>query len=481
MPSPKAGSNSLIGNSFFIFISRFFPSLATLLVVIWYSKRLPEATYGHYQQFWIHGYVLYPVACLGIHVLLTTYSKDFVATIARRLSAAQYGLYVAWVTLLSLLFATLQYRFNGVGFLMPFVFFFAFAASFILEACLVVYRRFGVLVSTNVLYAVAYCVIHWYVWVNGFTLKNVFTGVMVITLVRFVIYLVVATRLLRNTEDTGLQVAMPAVRNLWFHLGVYDVLQILFSWIDKFAVSLVLTAQMSAVYFNGAQNIPFLPLLLTAAGSAVLMQLATNKEGSAGDTVTLMNQSGRLLSCVVFPLFFFLLVFRTELIDALLSARYSAAIPIFAVSVLALPVRAYSFTTVLQRHHRGDIINMGAAADLVLACALMYPLYLWLGLPGVALSFVITTYLQALYYLYHSARILNVSMIGMVPLTNWLVKFILFAAVLITIHYTAAWYNAPKFSLFLGSLGMLLLVAVSLSLEIRTQKRHGRTQSSATA
>lgn len=475
MPLPGEKSNSFFSNSLFIFIARFFPSMANLLVMIWYSKRLPQEAYGHYQHFWVQLNVIYPLACFGIHVLIVTYHKDVVRKLAARLAPAHYVIYGAWVLLLAAVFAWLQGATVADSFMVPFLFLTTYAVSMILESVLIVFRNYTGLIITNILYAIAYCGIHLYATGNDLTLHSLFFWLLLITLARLAIFIItVYTGIAR--QPAGADVVLPDLqktRSLWLHLGIYDVSQMLFSWVDKFVMSFVLTAAMSAVYYNGSQNIPFLPLLLSAAGSAALMQLADGRHSDESATaVLLMNRLGRVLSCIVFPLFFFLFFFREQLLITLLTEKYRAAIPVFAVALLVLPVKAYSFTTVLQRMHKGAIINAGALADLVLACGLMYPLYLWLGLPGVALSFVISTYLQAAFYLIYSARLLKVSPLKLVPYGNWFIKFIVFASVLIGIRYVCELYFTGMFGLILGGSAMMLMIIVSLYLEMKTQK-HG--------
>jgi hypothetical protein len=150
-----------------------------------------------------------------------------------------------------------------------------------------------------------------------------------------------------------------------------------------------------------------------------------------------------------------------------------SAIPIFMVSILVLPVRAYSFTTVLQRMHKGAVINAGAIADLLVACGLMYPLYRWLGLPGVALSFVMSTWLQASFYLIYTARLLKVSAFRLLPGVNWLVKLIVFAVIFIIIRYGTHLYFNEKISLVLGALTMVIAISVSLWAEFKNQGKYG--------
>ncbi len=469
-------NSTLFSNSFFIFIIRFFPSLANLLVVIWYSRHLPQAMYGNYQHFWIQLYVLCPLACMGIHVLAVTYRPGFIMKLLSIIKSKQYAYYAIWVVLLGGIFAWLQYEALSVSLFIPFLFFICYTLTIIFESLLIVFRNYQSLIATNLVYSIAFFGIHWYVLGHGFSLQVIFTYLLIITILRLCLYsgIAIANMQRYNEEEHDEEYHIGKIRTLWLHLGLYDVTQVLFNSIDKFIISLVISAQLSAIYYNGSQNIPFLPLLLGAAGSAVLIQLARgSKKDEAKDATQLMNQLGRILSCIVFPVFFFLFFFREPLLVGLLGEKYRPAVPVFMVSVLVLPVRAYHFTTVLQRMHKGNIINIGSVCDLLLACALMYPLYLWKGLPGVALSFVISTYAQATFYLVYTSKLLNVSFLRLIPYVNWLIKLIVFASLFIAIRYACDGHFTGKIQLILGGVAMVVMIGVSLLAENKKQKKHG--------
>jgi O-antigen/teichoic acid export membrane protein len=476
MPLLKA-NNLFVSNSFFIFIMRFFPSLANLLVIVWYSRNLPPALYGGYQLFWIQLFVIYPFICFGIHSLIVTYSRNMLANILSRFTARHYLLFGSWVFLLSVIFGWLQHSTNDVGFVTSLLFILTFSISLITEALLVVFRKYGLVSLTGFIYALAFCAVHWFALKGAFSLQFVFSSLLIFNLLRLFTYsCAILLEVKKDKEGYSEEpVDMRAIRALWVHLGIYDIVQMLSSWIDKFVIALLLTAELSAIYYNGAQNVPFLPLLMAAASSAVLLQLAeSSRHTEVENTISLVNQSARLLSCIVFPVFYFLFLFRSELFVNVFSEKYIPAIPIFAVSVFVIPLRAYSFSTVLQRLHKGSIINIGAVGELILACLLMYPLYLRLGLPGVALSFVVSTYFQAAFYLAFTGRFLGVSPLKLVPVTDWLIKLIVFGCALIAIHYIGSLYFTGRFTLILGALAMVVLVIASLLFEISRQKKNGR-------
>ena len=476
MPLPKA-NNIFVSNSFFIFITRFFPSLANLVVMIWYSRHLSTESYGNYQLFWIQLYVIYPIICFGIHSLIVTYNRNMLANILSKLAAKHYILFTLWMILLSSCFAALQYASGGVSFITSSLFILTFSISIITESLLIVFRRYTTMSVTGLLYALAFCGIHWLALRGTFSLQLLFSLLLIINLLRVFTY---SIAVLNETKKDAYgydqqDIDIPAIRSLLLHLGVYDIVQMLSSWIDKFVISLLLTAELSAIYYNGAQNIPFLPLLLTAASSAVLLQLAGNSTviKAKESTVILINHSGRILSCIVFPVFCFLFVFRNELIVTLFSEKYIPAIPIFAMATLVLPLRAYSFTTLLQRMHKGNIINIGAVGELSLACLLMYPLYQYMGLPGVALSFVISTYLQAGYYLLFTGKYLSVNPLSLIPIFNWCIKLFILSILFTSIHLWTSVHYTGKISLFLGAFVLFISIGILLLIELKLNNKHG--------
>ncbi len=469
-----ATKNAFYSNSFLIFIIRFFPSLANLVVMVYFSKGLPAATYGQYTNFWVHVSIFYPVICFGLHALIMTYSGDVLVSLIRNITSKQLYLYGAWACLLAAVFALLEWHTLHIHYVVAFLFVLSFALSFILESLLMAFKSFSVLIAINIAYSAGYLLLHRFVLQHGFVVANMFNTLLFVIVLRCVSYFVYLIYKInqypKNSPDN-----MPApakLRSLWLHLSLYDIVQNFSVWVDKFIISLVFTTGVSAAYYNGSQNIPFIPLLISAAGSAILIQLAGGgKDTEKEYTINLMNQSGRVLACIVFPVFFFLLFFSHELFTRIFP-RYEAAVPVFIASLFILPVRAYNFTTVLQRMHKGAIINKGAIGEIVLAILLMYPLYLWLGLPGLALSFVISTYLQATYYIISTAQLMEVAVWRLMPLGNWLLKFVAVGVVLFVVHYYVGQYLTGYSALFIGGGAMVVMMGGLLLVETRKGAGH---------
>jgi O-antigen/teichoic acid export membrane protein len=466
----QPAKNSLFGNSLFIFLIRFFPALASLIVVVVFGRNLDAGVYGTYQNFWVQYYVLSAVSCMGLHVFMLTYSPAYLLHLLRGLSRNSLLLGIGWMVAVSAGMGLLQMA--HFGFWMPFLFLLLFTFSTITEAFLMVCRAFKMLTAINIFFAIVFLLLHASLLYGQLTLSDLFCWITVLLLVRLLFYGVLLIPEIKKTVVTSDELhSLRTVRTLWLQMGAFDILQVMFRWADKFFISLLLGASVSAVYFNGSMEIPFLAIILGAVGSAGLIQLATaGLADKKAETVHMLHHSGKLLSVVVFPLFFFLLFFSPELFAVVFGHKYDAAVPVFLITIFAIPVRAYNFTTVLQHYHKGKIINIGAVADIVLACLLMYPLYLWLGLPGVALAFVVTTYLQAAFYLYHSAKALQMPVLRLIPLQNWLVKVIVFFSFFIILHYLLHRSLSEQMVLTWGIIALAAGSGAALWYELKTER-----------
>lgn len=400
-----------------------------------FAHKLPVTENGAYQGFWAQLNVFNAITGLGIALFAYTYAPAKLVHLFRSFSGKHLTVYFSFLMICGLLFGLLQYR-NGLSLLPAGLLLILFTLNNIADTLLAVFRRATFLIGINVLYALGFFLLHIYMLEVGSSMNALVLSLLPLSVLKllwsaWVIIKSGATQAKERQEEAS-HSNLSAMRKLWMHLYFYDIIQVSFLWLDKFIISLLFSKEEAAVYINGSLNIPFLPLAFAAVSSAALMQLS----GSRGKRhqVTVMRNVGRLLSSMAFPLFFFLLYFRQEFIYFFFSEQYATAIPIFLCSILILPIRAYNHTIILQSRERGSIINRGAILDMVLAVLLMYPFYLWLGLPGVALSFVCSTMVQVVYYFYHSRKLLQVKGSEMLPLNNWFIKFTGFALLGFLLH-----------------------------------------------
>lgn len=470
---PLPGGNMFFQHSFLIFISRFFPAFSNLCVLLYFSRKLDKSLYGDYQNFWIQYYLFYPIVCLGIHLWMVTYSRQVIIETFSRIRAKFFVFYAVLVFVFSSVFGILQYHTPKQLFLVPFLFLLITPVVTILESFLVISQRFVVLVSVNVVYAVLFFWVHWYFIHHTFSLTLLFGSILLVLMVKTIFFLIDGVAIyrkgLRQNKDKS-AILSAGSGKLLIHIGLFDLLQMLSNSVDKFIISIMLPASQSAIYYIGSQNVPFLPMLLSSSGNAVLMQLADVKKTEEKEQILhLMNKLGVVLSGIIFPVFCFLAAFRYEFITILFTGKYQASVPVFLFTTLALPLRAYSFNIILQKLHKGDIINKGSFAELILAILLMFPMYRMMGLVGVALTFTVTTYLLAAYYLFQTAKLLQVKMYQLIPLRNWIIKLVIFGLFFFISHYMLSVVCSAMNTLIAGTGMLAVTVLVTLWVQVKVK------------
>ncbi len=462
---------------FLVFGLKLFPALASLVVLILFSRHLATEVYGHYQNFWVQVYLLSAFSALGLGSLVYSYTVAELRRFFSQLPWQTWLVAAGLVAGLALCFGWLQRP--SLGMAMPMGFFLVYSMGIWGEILLSALRRFVQVSLLNFIYALLFLAVHLYWLRQGQQLDVLFEYLFLLQGLRLFGLVVCVIPGLSRVPLGGLEPPGEKIR-LWAYLGVYELSGVLFRWLDKFLISIFLLQHQAAIYFNGAQGVPFLPLLLGAVAGASLMEMA-NHRGQREAIVETSKKASRLLACLVFPVFGFLVFYTPDLLVLILSEKYRQSIPIFYVGLAVMPLRAYSFTSILQHAQRGRIINLGSLGDLLLALLLAYPLYQSFGLPGVAAAFVISTYWQCGYYLWHAAQWARQPPAALIPWRDWLRKAALSLGVM-TLAFGLDQWIFPQAAWPWWGMGLTALIVAwlywkevhrdpSLSLEVTTDKK----------
>ncbi len=469
----SAMRRKLLSRSAAIFAIRFFPLAAAAAAGIVCSRRLSPHLNGVYLQVWVYMAVFVAIAAAGLPPLMLTHTALSVDGWLRRLRIKHVLTFTLWVLLLAVMLVGI---FLYLGVAVAWVggaLFGVQVVILLLETYFIIHGRFGTALAGSLLYAIGFCTLH-YFFLNGFYAMNVMFWLIALLGCLRVAVLAVSAALSYKRHRSAIisSEITTGIRRQWLQLGIYDVSQVAFRWIDKVIISLIVPSALYAIYQNGTQDVPFMATLLSAVGNGLLQQMASGEKTTQA-RVALLNVSGALLGRVVFPVFFFLFFFRQELIVTVLTEKYLPSVPLFAVSVLALPLRAYNYTSILQHLNRVKVINWGALLDLGIALGLSYPLYLWRGLTGVAFAFMISSYIQAWFYLFHTSRSLACSVAQLVPWKSWSVMLIVFGFAAIGMHEGLSRSCGERQTLLLGFAGTVGIIAAALLPVVFTKKSHG--------
>ncbi len=451
----------------FLLAARIFPALALLLVMVWYSRLLSPEAYGLYQNTWVRYGLLSTLACLGIPTVAQVIGP---AEMTAGLQASSRKTRAGFGLLFGL--SVFLFVFWNLAYLPPLLgaaFFSTWALATLAEGLALGQRRYRLVSAVNLGASVLFVALHGCFRADPLWL---FGSLAALAALRALLFWQVLRPHFRKTAGAGSTTRPASLTRLWRDLAVYDLIQQSSRLLDKALVGFLMVPALSAVYFNGAQEVPFLPLLLGAAGSAFLHQAADATGTDAAGKAAFIRATGHWLAAFVFPLFWFLMLAREPLFEVVFGPKYQASVPIFAMTTLVLPLRAYPFSAMLQHFRHTRWVLLGAAGDLVLATLLAFVLYPLLGLPGIALAFALSTLCMVLFYTWKTVQLTGLSLSALFPLRQWAAQFLLAAGVLYGLRTVLSLARLP--SLWMVVVLGACAAGLALFLSLRSFRKTGQ-------
>ena len=399
--------------------------LLQFIIIVVFAKKLSLADYGTYQSVWLYINFFSVVGLFGLSALLLSSPADAVFSWIKENKKKLYSA----ALLINLLAVGCLFGF-GSGFslsekLLLLSLLAAQNISFIGEALLIKIEKEKNVFFANMIYLFFYSTAHFYFLYHSYSLPQLLVCLTGATFVKCILLAVHC----RDIKITGENTGTVTIGSQWLYLGLIEILGIVVKWLDKWVVLFLLPVSQFAVYFNGSYEIPVFGLIATAIGSVILVDLAKRPKGDAESAKNVFEKSSLFLASVALPAFCFLFFYNESFLHAVFGTKYNESIPIFKISILILPVRAIYSTAVLQVYHRADLILKGAVMDLALTIIFAFILYPIMQMRGLALAFVLSTYAQVSFYIWHTAKIIKKPVWYIFPLRKLAVILILtFAA-----------------------------------------------------
>lgn len=387
----------------FLLISSSILRIGVQFVVIFlYARNLTLNEYGFYQSVWLYINIASVVSLFGLPSLL--------------LSGAVINI-KNWIRWHKKSFFQIACVLN----LVPLIYIFIFANNFdLITKCLlgllIVVQNIAIITEvltikkeqeflvllSNIIFITGYFLWHIILLYNNYSLQLLLVGLTFMFVIKLFLQWYFSKGIIKEETDKdsfrGKQ---------WFYMGLYEVTGVIAKWLDKWLILTFISVTQFATYFNGAYEIPVFGLMVSAVGNIMLVEFSKQGNGTAATVKILFEKSSRLLSAIVFPSFCFLFFYHDEFFTLIFSAKYAEAIPIFLISIFVLPLRITNAAAALQVHHRNDLILKGSLLDLLITVLLMLVLYPIFNLRGLALAFVIATYVQIGYYLWHTGKLIK--------------------------------------------------------------------------
>ena len=426
-------SKVIYKDSSIIFLNRLLLSLSRVVTTYIFAHRLSIEVYGAYQNFWIQLGTLFAVAGLSLSSFVFSYNSEKIIQIFRNLSRKNYLIGSLIVLSCGLLFGWMQHK-TEVGFGLAFLFLLWHTLSIVLDNVLTAFKKFRFLLVINAGYFLLFVSVHLYVLQRpSYHFSLLILLLLALVSIKSLLIILKLKGILKEQSPHD-SLEDKSFLRFWRHLYFFEAVQMFWGGVDKFAVSLIAPATISAIYQNATYTIPLLAIVFSAVSSAVFLQFS-DINGGLKREAEILKSSGKIFAIVAIPLFFLLMAFSKEFITLVFSAKYLSSVPIFRMSLLSVPFSIFNYLILFQRHEKGFIINKGMFIDIVGSIILAIPLYLWLGLKGIPLAIAISTLFQCLFYLRQHKKILQADYATFLPFRDWIIKTITFGLVIFSLKY----------------------------------------------
>jgi O-antigen/teichoic acid export membrane protein len=383
--------------------------IAQFVSIILFANKLSVDDYGTYQHVWIVINLFCTLIPFGLTTLLLSANtgavKNWILTNKKSIIS---------LSILSL-FALLLYLFVAMKGLVQTEKIFLFILiifqilAFAGESILVKQAKEKSLFWINTIYFIAYFLLHYFIVIKYYSLATLLLGLIIITIVKSFFSFMLKNRTEKYFSEEN------NIKSEWIYLGTNDVLNVVVKWLDKWIILLLWPTASFAIYFNGTYEIPIFLLLLGAVGSVSVVEISKLKIENKNAILQIFKEPILWLATIALPSFAFLYFNAAYLFKYLFANKYNESVPIFIITLFLIPARVVYSTSVLQAFGKSKIIVQGVLLDLILAIIFMSTLYPILGQKGFALAFVLSTYLQILYYLWHTSNLLQQKITNLVP------------------------------------------------------------------
>jgi O-antigen/teichoic acid export membrane protein len=183
-----------------------------------------------------------------------------------------------------------------------------------------------------------------------------------------------------------------------------------------YAVSAFVPASLFAIYSVGCMQLPVVDMLYTPISDVLQLGIAEQEaKGRPEQAVHLFREAVSRLSLVFIPAVVVLMVVAPDLIRLLFTDRYAAAVPLFRVSLLFVPMSALPLDAVMRAKAQSRFMLLVASVKLLLTVILVEVGLRSVGTPGALLGWMLAEEIGRAMMLWRAARVLRTSIVQLLP------------------------------------------------------------------
>lgn len=412
-----------------LFIGKSFPVIVLFIVSIVYSRRLSYHNNGIFQSIWMYSNILNTMLAFGITTLILSSNTGAISGVIKRNKSIIIVFYVLLAVLLFSIFFIYEkdYEFSLKSLVVIFV---------IIQTLGTIYESFGIkqqheqkVLFINLIYSAGFLIWHLFSLTKQYSFSWLVTGIIILSVFRLA-----CLYYFFKPEESKFSADDKLILRHWGFVGINDAVGIFSRWFDKIILIYLLTPASFAVFFNGSFEIPLFALMVSVAGNISNVEIALNL-GNPSAIIKIYKTVFSFLSAIVFPLFLFCLFARHELYALLFDNKYNASVTVFLITSFILPLRINNYTSILQSYNKGSTILSGSLLDIAVMSVMILLLYPVWGINGVAVSVVAATYMQAGFYLLTTSKLLETSVLDLIPWRSVIVRFLLLSIIYFVLYY----------------------------------------------
>jgi O-antigen/teichoic acid export membrane protein len=232
--------------------------------------------------------------------------------------------------------------------------------------------------------------------------------------------------------------------------------------LPQYVVAAFSDAATYAIFAVGVLQIPLTDMLYTPIAEVMMVRLAA---GTEADAPAVFREAVARLSLFFLPLTAFALAVGPELIPTLYTVTYLAAVPIFLVALIELPLSALPVDGLLRSFNAtGTLLRIGLFR-LAFAVVVVPAAFFAFGLAGAMLGYVVTQWTVKTLMLVRAARRLGVPARSLIPwpeVRNWAARSLVLFGAVTALRLHGPWHGVV-FLAIAAVLAALIWVASLLS------------------
>lgn len=441
-----------------VFIGRLTPIIILVVISILYSRKLSYDDYGKFQTFWIYSNILNIILAFAMPAVILANREvvfNFFLNDFKKKIVFFYLIFFAFIA--AFFYSSIHNLPNAVKIYILLFIVLQFITT-LADTFLIKRSQLNLYFIANFIYSILFLAIHLYFYFYEFSLQLLVFCLVGLAAAKCLLIFFVKKPTVDEYHSTSHKIFFMN----WLYLGGNEMAGVIARWLDKMYVVFLLSAANFAIFINGTIEIPLFTVLISAAETFMLTKISHNISDKK-QAALIFKESFKFLSCISFPIFFMFLIMHKEAFLVIFNNKYNESVPIFLISIFIIPLRINHYSVILQCFNGTNKILTGSIMDILLALGLMTMLYPPFGVLGVALSIVISTYLQVFYYVWHSAKLVKTPVRDLVPFV-FLSKLFFGLAILYLCFFFLKYYFSPGHFIIIVFAFTTIIIAVALKI-----------------